>query len=623
MDDGFLSTDGKFLPAEIHGTFADPELVIEAAAAAKRFTMLAYSGGPLTLVDYPLPVVVDLAGMKIAAQTIPVVNNHGAKPIGETDRLTITARGLEAAGIIDTTTDDGQLITAANKGGIAWEASIGASVQTMEQYGKGEAVQVNGRTFNGPIYVARKTTLKDLSITRRGADVGKTIVTIAASTSPKGSPMSEDVTIAIAAERARVATVHQICASYTTPNITKLRDQAIAGTLNELELKAAILSDIRASRPEGVFSGGGDRSGPSVNRQTIAATLLVKSGQEAAAEKAYGAAVMEASRPLHRRSMLELAELSLRADGREVPDGRDAMLRAALSTGTFPVAIGDAANKSLQRAYAESPSTWETFAADRNAKDFKDNHSLRATWAGEVTEIGKGGEIKHGSIGEQDIVWCVDTYAKMYSIDRRDVINDDASMFSDVIPGLARAAKRGLNNLVWTTIMGNVGSFFSTGNKNLGVSSGALNAASLSARLTAMRKQTDPDGTAIDIAPAVLVVPPELEFAAKSLLQSAELWQSVAGTPTGNAVKESVTLEVESRLSNTAYTGNSTTAFYVFSGPQDVPVIVGYLDGAKFPKTESFGLDAEVDRLAYSWRVYHDFGAAYGDFRAAQKADGL
>ncbi len=186
----FLDKSGRKLPANLRGTSRGSTLKITAAAdGSKRFTIRAYSGGPLYLADYPLPVIVDLAGMEIESQTIPTPFNHDLQnEVGRTESITKIAAGMDgttfvaidATGVLDTATDDGRLVAAANTGGFKWEASIGAPVQEMEEYGKGETVRVNGRTFSGPVLVARKTTLKEISFVRRGADVGGTHIKIAA-----------------------------------------------------------------------------------------------------------------------------------------------------------------------------------------------------------------------------------------------------------------------------------------------------------------------------------------------------------------------------------------------------------------------------------------------------------
>src|SRR5262245_30927624 len=139
MDDGFLTADGKkILPAEICGAWGSSEIVIEAGAGArKKFKMLAYSGGKLALKESDLPVIVDLAGMTIAAQSMPMLGEHLGKA-GESESIAVTARGLEISGYVDGETDDGKLIIAAGRGGFGWEGSIGASVQSMEVFGAGE-----------------------------------------------------------------------------------------------------------------------------------------------------------------------------------------------------------------------------------------------------------------------------------------------------------------------------------------------------------------------------------------------------------------------------------------------------------------------------------------------------
>lgn len=86
---------------------------------------------------------------------------------------------------------------------------------------------------------------------------------------------------------------------------------------------------------------------------------------------------------------------------------------------------------------------------------------------------------------------------------------------------------------------------------------------------------------------------------------------------------DSVSLEVEPRLSNdTRFTGTSDKAWYLFAGVQDTAIVVAFLQGKQSPTVEFFGLDADLNKLAATWRVYFDFGAALADHRAAYKAKG-
>lgn len=157
--------------------------VVLAAGERGSYQGLAYSGGPLTLKEFNgVPVVVDLQGVQIEAQDLPNFLNHDEDDeVGRTSSITVhPTKGITIAGKCNAGSDDGDMIIAAGKGGKKWEFSIGAPVHEMEEYGPGENVTVNGREFLGPVLVARKTTLKEVSFVHRGGDVGKTYMTIAA-----------------------------------------------------------------------------------------------------------------------------------------------------------------------------------------------------------------------------------------------------------------------------------------------------------------------------------------------------------------------------------------------------------------------------------------------------------
>lgn len=133
-------------------------------------------------------------------------------------------------------------------------------------------------------------------------------------------------------------------------------------------------------------------------------------------------------------------------------------------------------------------------------------------------------------------------------------------------------------------------------------------------------------GDVLDLQPSALVVPPELEQTAKALVTSATLQRYVASNtdnaPMGNPLVNVAQVVVEPRLSDSDYSGNSATGWYLFSDPLNAGIVVGFLDGNETPTLEQFGLDSDPSSLAYSFRVYHDFGVALADFRAAIKSKG-
>ena len=79
---------------------AHPE--IEAAGDAEslpRFRMVAYSGGLMHIAGFPHPVVVDLAGMEIPSQSLPIRLDHERRQgVGHTRRIAIDDGKLVATG---------------------------------------------------------------------------------------------------------------------------------------------------------------------------------------------------------------------------------------------------------------------------------------------------------------------------------------------------------------------------------------------------------------------------------------------------------------------------------------------------------------------------------------------
>ncbi len=249
---------------------------------------------------------------------------------------------------------------------------------------------------------------------------------------------------------------------------------------------------------------------------------------------------------------------------------------------------------------------------------------MRPSQTGDLEEVAPGGEIKHGTLTESTYKFSVDTFGKMLSIDRRDIVNDDLGLFEDTAASLGRAAMRSLSDLVYKVLLANAGSFFGAGNGNYDQGAGtALSGDALATGIARMLAQRDDEHRDLDIRPRTLLVPPELQQTAKQLLQSDFIQRANNDLPTGNALRNIVSLEVESRLSNALrFSGTSAKAWYLFAGPLDMPLVTAFLQGKQNPTVEFFGFDADPNTLAATWRVYFDYGCALGDFRAAYKAKG-
>jgi hypothetical protein len=115
-----------------------------------------------------------------------------------------------------------------------------------------------------------------------------------------------------------------------------------------------------------------------------------------------------------------------------------------------------------------------------------------------------------------------------------------------------------------------------------------------------------------------LLVPTELKFIAERLHQSVEIVAS-AGNPTANIHAGKYRPIVQWRLSNSGYTGNSTTAWFLF-GDNVKPMAVSFLNGNRTPTVESS--EAEFNTLGMLWRGYHDFGCDKAEYAAGIKSKG-
>jgi len=161
----------------IAGAAADDQA---AADAPKKFKMRAYTGEPMLVGYYGSPVVIDLKGLTAKAP-IPILLNHDPdRIVGHADQVDVGEATLDLAGLVSGAGPEAAQVTASAKQGFPWKASVGARPDKMEFVGEGITTKVNGKTYTGPLYVARKSTLGEVSFVPMAAD-SKTSAKVAAS----------------------------------------------------------------------------------------------------------------------------------------------------------------------------------------------------------------------------------------------------------------------------------------------------------------------------------------------------------------------------------------------------------------------------------------------------------
>lgn len=147
----------------------------------RRFAGTAYTGGVMRPSRFFTPVVVDLAGVKVKPGARPILKEHDpAQIVGHTEEVKVTDRSISVSGVISGVGEAAREVVQTSANGFPWKLSLGASVDKMVRVDEGEKVEVNGQTFSGPLLVARRTTLGEISFVALAAD-DRTSAKVAAS----------------------------------------------------------------------------------------------------------------------------------------------------------------------------------------------------------------------------------------------------------------------------------------------------------------------------------------------------------------------------------------------------------------------------------------------------------
>lgn len=663
----------------------------------RTFAVLAYTGAAMNLGGWRLPAVIDLAGLNVSAKSRPVLMDHDPRLIvGHSTDIVVSKSDVRLEGVVSGTGDSAREIVESSRNGFPWQASVGASARRWEEIKPGEKVAVNGREFTGPLYVIRAADLKEVSFVALGADDNTEAAVAARNTetamtflqwlnargfdpatlndtqratlqaaydaeqaaaegdAPSGPPAQpanaggspapqppaapspvDAMRIQAATEAERIAAV--IARSEGHPEI---RAQAIRDGWTSERTELAVL---RAARPPATapFAGGGT---PAQTRDVVAAGFALSVGRVAGVpEDAVVARIGERSAQaardnrLDRMGLRDLAAACCRLDGLDIPafwgDG-EATIRAAFTSQSLPVILGNTLNRELLRVYGGLSIAALEVARRGSVSDFKQAKRTRLLANGRWDRVSRGGELSHGMMSDQDFSIQADTSGEVAIIDRKSFIDDDLGAFSQIPVVWALAAAGSIDHEFFTLLLANPGNFFAAGNSNFitGVDT-AFSIDSVSAlRATFRKAKTAPKIGAVEgksrflnIIPTILLTPPEIEPEADILIGSAQVVidgnASAKRLPVDNPHRNKYRNVTAPHLSDATYTGNSAKAWYMFADPTLYPAAeVAFLNGRSEPTVERVNTPAGV--LGFAWQGYIDFGVAMLDPRAAAKSKG-
>lgn len=170
-------------------------------STTRRFRLEVLTGEPLYMANWPCPMVVDLDTIDLSQQRIPALYDHWADEssiVGQVESMRIEGPNktppLIAEGIFtprastSAQSDYARAVIERADAGYQWQVSIGGDPASVEEVTAGNSVIVNGRSYAGPVLVARGVVLREISFVVIGADRRTTAVV--ASGSSKGANMT-------------------------------------------------------------------------------------------------------------------------------------------------------------------------------------------------------------------------------------------------------------------------------------------------------------------------------------------------------------------------------------------------------------------------------------------------
>lgn len=299
---------------------------------------------------------------------------------------------------------------------------------------------------------------------------------------------------------------------------------------------------------------------------------------------------------------------------------KGAIVRAAMSTSDFPAILENTLGKTLRAGFEAEPFTADAWASKTTVPDFKPQSRVILGSAPDLLLVPEGGEYTQGSMDDdKSVPYSAGKFGRLVNFTWESLINDDLGAFLRITQAMGQAASRAEADAIYATFAENSGAgptmqdsvaLFNSAHGNLATSAAALTADALSSARVLLRRQTAVGGGAMNLTPRYLLVAPEQEQAAETLLAAASRNLSqgsdIALVPSWLSQLQ---LVVEARLTG--------SAFYLLTSPTSVDTLErAWLeadDGPVIVEQDSFAVDAK------SYKVRHVFGSRWLDWRGAVK----
>jgi hypothetical protein len=589
-----IAREATFAPSTLDPTARTVEVVFTTGASGVRY---GWDEDYIEQLDVT-PEAVDLTRLNSGA---PVMDNHSwysnaSKTPGVVERAWV--ENGEGRAVLRFDTDEhGEALFGKVARGIITKVSVGYRVNEYERIppaAKGELA----------VYIARSWQPFEISMVTVPFDNGAGVrnlngaapqttpqpearqMTDKTETTPTPAPDAEKIRAeALAAERARVTELTEICTAHGLPLARYIEDGATPDKARADALAAVVARQQETQVQPGANVRMGHDPQP-MKRAIEAAEVAVLNRADAR-----GVKLTDDATEFRGYTMLEMARWFLDKAGQNVRGlGPMEMLARAFTTSDLPILLANVMGKSLRQGYDAVSRDFERVFRRTTLNDFKLHNSILFSGASAFGKVNEHGEFPYGQMAESKEAYKLETYGEIIAYTRQAMINDDLAGLTRVPAALGRAAAILENETIWgllaaNPVMSDGVAVFNSAHGNQSASAGAISATTVGAAVAAMRAQTGLDGKKIAVRPAFMIVSADKQVEAEQYLNAT----TVPTKPSDVTPPSHRSLEL---VSTEWLSGNP---WYLAGGPNSDSIEYAYLSGQEGLYTESrngFNVDA-------------------------------
>jgi hypothetical protein len=645
---------------------SSPTSASKTESGLTKLSFEGYSGAPVDLSDYGLqhPMIYDLAGIKFKNK-IPILAEHW-HPIGHTTNITKTENSLSGEGLASYPGEARDQIIEALNNDFPFEASMGlrSMRSSITLLAEKEKKTINGRTVEGPMYVANSSVLREMTITLMGRDSNtefttknSEVVSLLNSMDPQNPTPTPAPTPAPApaAPPAPAPTVPLNNAAPPAPltvptsnkdlfklaklsmaypahadKIEKMVDEGKSATDIENSIKLELYENSLPKMPD--IKNSAQKAEQEI---TIRFALSAGVSPETLDKAGYDKKLIENADSDYKWSFVEsLVNIANASGGRYTGfsdvEGMCKFIKnncnnslqfnntGGFSTFDMPNLFQRVTDFMLQERWALSAPFALSVCEEDSNKDFRKKQQVRPGGGELWEEISNEGKLPHAQFGEESKYESdLKTIGQVVSFDRRTIVNDDMGVISRLLSAMVEGAIYNpdvqLGKLMLAQEAANGTFWVNADNSRTGL---ALSRINLSTAYLAVQDYIETRGTK-SINQMLndrwtLITGPTLEETAWDILKQDRIVNdTTANTKTGDKNFWFGKMDYAKflQMSNTSLLGSGTfvasTSWVLWpSSKKASPYTINFLRGKKRPTIES--IDLPGDMLGMGVRGYWD-----------------